>query len=247
MKITQKFIIDPSQIVNSQIKIQGQDARHILKVLRLNKGDTLSLTDGNGQDYEGTIVETSSSSLHVEPGLPVPSSTESPLWITLCSGMLKYKKMDWIIENLVPIGISEWVPFFCQRSVPRPDAKAVAKKFDRWQTIVKESLKQCRRSNLVKVHSPMNFPSVMELSQDFDTKIAFWEEENTANKPDWKSLAPAKRVIILIGPEGGFPREEISLAQSKGFVSCSLGPRILRGEIAALCAANLVQHEFGDM
>ncbi len=240
----QKFIIDPAQTKNGVVRIHGRDARHILKVLRLKSEDTLSLTDGKGTDYQGRILTITPSSLDVQLGNPRQSITESDLRITLCSGMLKHGKMDWIIENVVPLGVCEWIPFFCQRSIPRPHVRDMGKKMIRWETIVKESMKQCRRSQLVNIQPPMTFEGMLSFSSAADLKLAFWEEEKI--KPSWPRSSP-NHVIILIGPEGGFSKEEIRLAQSRGFTSCSLGTRILRSEIATLCACTLVQHRFGDM
>ncbi len=240
----QKFIIDPAQAKDGVVTIHGRDARHILKVLRLKPGDALSVTDGKRTDYQGNILRITPSSLDVQLANPTQSITESDVRITLCSGMLKHGKMDWIIENVVPLGVYEWIPFFCQRSIPRPHAKDMGKKMTRWNTIVRESMKQCRRSQLVNIHPPMTFEEMLPLSSDADLKLAFWEKEEI--KPSWPQSSP-KHIMLLIGPEGGFSKEEILLAQSWGFTSCSLGTRILRSEIATLCACTLVQHRFGDM
>ncbi len=116
---------------------------------------------------------------------------------------------------------------------------------ERWQTIARESLKQCRRSRLVEIQPPMNLESVLDMTRQATHKIAFWE----------KSGRPLNRLtdqgkggtVILIGPEGGFEAPEILMAEEKGFKAYSLGPRILRAETAAICATGLVQYILGDL
>lgn len=242
----QKFLINPELINEDTAEILGQDARHILRVLRLSPGNVLDLTDGQGTDYRGTIRDTGKDRVTIRLDEKSASRTESPLHLTVCSGMLKHQKMDDVIKTLTQIGIREWIPFFCERAVPTPDAKRLTKRSDRWRIIARESLKQCRRSRLVDIRSPLSFREILELAPDYDHRIAFWEE---GGRP-LSRLSASKgrnRAIILIGPEGGFSKEEIDRAAQAGFHTYSLGPRILRAETAAVAAAALVQHRLGDI
>ena len=242
----QKFFIPHKQITQKQAVVQGRDARHILRVLRLVKGDMVSFTDGKGTDFTGRISDTGFDRVCMEIVDTQISHSESPLPFTVCTGMLKHQKMDEIIKGLTQMGITQWVPFFCERSIPFPDASALARRMERWQIIAAETIKQCRRSRLVKIASPKTFDTVMDLATNFDHRIAFWE------KSSWplSHLHPkenANRTILLTGPEGGFSDAEMQKATARGFVAYSLGPRILRAETAALCGAALIQHRLGDM
>jgi len=242
----QKFFTPPECIDKEKAIIQGQDAKHIYKVLRLAPGDPIHLTDGKGMDYEGKILTTGPNLIEVCLIGQHPSATESSLLLTVCCAMLKDKKMDMVIKHLTQLGIVEWVPFFCERSIPRPDSKRLLKRVQRWDTIAKESIKQCQRSCLVSIPGPIKFQEVLDLSDSYHQKIAFWEKSSHP----LTQLPPApsdNRVIILIGPEGGFTDREITLAQATGFKAYTLGPRILRAETAAICATTLIQHLLGDM
>jgi 16S rRNA (uracil1498-N3)-methyltransferase len=242
----QKFLITEESMASKTAVITGQDAKHIYKVLRLRSGDQIPLTDGNGMDYEGHIRSASPDTIQVLLTQSIPSTTESSLHLTVCCGMLKDKKMDMVIKHLTQLGIMEWIPFFCERSIPTPDSKRLASRTQRWETIVKESVKQCQRSCLVSIIRPKPFREVLDLSDNFHQKIAFWEK---SSRPltQLSSTPSDNRAIILIGPEGGFTDTEISLAQEKGFKAYSLGPRILRAETAAICATTLIQHRLGDI
>ncbi len=242
----QKFIVEQIKNLPSQISIQGQDAKHIRKVLRLTAGDMIHLTDGSGQDYAAKIFSISKTDVIVNVLESKASETESPIHITLCSGMLKDKKMDFIVKHVTQLGITQWLPFFCERSIPSPDAKRIEKRVQRWKIIAKESLKQCRRSSLPEINAPVPFENILEASDEYDAKITFWEKAEK-NLSSLKSGVPVKKAIILIGPEGGFTDSEICLAHEKGFSSYLLGPRILRAETASISSCTLIQHILGDI
>ncbi len=242
----QKFLVPRDHICKNPVVIDGPDARHITRVLRLSKKDDLILTDGMGTDFSGRITDCSREQVTVEILETRPSRTESPLPFTVCTGMLKHQKMDDIIQGLTQVGITRWIPFFCERSIPLPDAKSLARRMKRWQSIANETIKQCQRSRVVEISFPMTFERILEMAPGFDHCIAFWEQ---GGKP-LSQLMPGSGLnstLILVGPEGGFSESEINRASDKGFVPYSLGPRILRAETASLCGAALVQHRLGDM
>jgi len=241
----QKFIIEPDMRKGTTVTITGQDARHISRVLRLSPGDSLSMTDGLGTDCTGEIINITQTLVQVEITAEQAAGTESPLDLTLCTAMLKHKKMDDIIKQAVQLGITRWVPFFSGRSVPLSNPKKEVRQVERWQTIARESLKQCRRSRLVEILPPMGFEAVLDLTRGATHKIAFWEKSGRSLKE--LKTQENTGTVILIGPEGGFDATEIRMAEEKGFRSYSLGPRILRAETAAVCAAGLVQYILGDL
>ncbi|WP_457553893.1 16S rRNA (uracil(1498)-N(3))-methyltransferase [Desulfobacula sp.] len=242
----QKFIIQKIDAIPSKANIHGQDAKHISKVLRLAKGDRIIVTNGMGKDYTAKIADISPENIALDIIDEQDSLTESPINITLCSGMLKDKKMDFVIKHITQLGISEWIPFYCERSIPTPDKKRLGKRLQRWETIAKESLKQCRRSRVPKISMPVSFKELLDLSASFDLKIAFWEKA-TLRLDTLEKTPSNKNILILIGPEGGFSKNEILQSSEKGFLSYSLGPRILRAETASISSCTLVQHILGDI
>ncbi len=242
----QKFIIQKIDTIPSKAMIHDQDAKHISKVLRLNKGDRIEITNGEGKDFTAIITFISPGSIELDIIDEYDSLTESPINITLCSGMLKDKKMDLVIKHVTQLGIQNWVPFFCERSIPTPDVRRMEKRINRWEIIARESLKQCRRSRLPQISKPLGFKKLLNLSASYDLKIAFWKK--ASQKLDTLGKDPSfLKIIILIGPEGGFSETEMRMAKEKGFLSYSLGPRILRAETASISSCALVQHILGDI
>ncbi len=242
----QKFIIPTIDSIPSKAMIKGQDAKHICKVLRLNQGDKIQITNGRGRDFTAQISLILRDAVELDILDEHKSLTESSIDITLCTGMLKDKKMDLVIKHVTQLGIYKWVPFFCKRSIPTPDAKRLKKRQTRWESIAKESLKQCGRSRLPNISSPLSFKDMLNIAGSYDAKLAFWEKA-TQKLGTLEKTDPIKKVIILIGPEGGFSQTEIKLAEQKGFSSYSLGPRILRAETASISSCTLIQHILGDI
>lgn len=241
----QKFLIDKKALKAGKAVVLGQDAKHICKVLRLKPQDTVSMTDGHGIDYTGCIDKVSVEYVEISILSEKKSLTESNLDLTLCTAMLKHNKMDEIIKQITQLGVTRWIPFYSKRSIPLSDQKKEKKQIERWQTIAKESLKQCRRSCLVEILQPMDLKQVLAFSKESAHKFAFWE---ASDQPLSGTVPEAEnKAVVLIGPEGGFEEDEVRLAVEAGFISYSLGPRILRAETAAVSACCLIQYLLGDM
>ena len=147
---------------------------------------------------------------------------------------------------MTQLGIRKWIPFFSERSIPTPDAKRIGKRVERWESIARESLKQCRRSRVPEICTPMDFETVLSLPESSDVKLAFWEKASI-KLDSLLGKEVDSRIFILIGPEGGLSENEMDQAKQKGFISCSLGPRILRAETASIASCTLIQHIFGDI
>jgi 16S rRNA (uracil1498-N3)-methyltransferase len=242
------FFIEPDKSTGSNFVITGSDARHIKTVLRLKSGDKIGLFDGKGFEYEAKIVDLSTGRVTVSVIRRFPSTAESSVQITVAQGFLKEKKMDGLVRQLSELGIIKWIPFIAERSIPRPDKKQLSARTKRWEKISREAIKQCKRGCIMKIGDTVSFEEILNLSQTADLKIAFWEDDlQPLNAklpgPDGK----INKIYALLGPEGGFTKQEIESARARGFVTASLGPRILRAETATVAACVLLQHLFGDM
>lgn len=242
-----KFIIESQDTgIGTTTRFTGQDARHIFKVFRKRKNDTLTITDGRGSDFLAVITHAAPDVIDIQITDSLDLNTESALDITFCSGMLKDRKMDMVIKHITQLGIKKWIPFYCERAVPLPAPKKLAKRLDRWKTISKESIKQCNRSQLPYIESPCDFKTLMAQSENHDLSIIFWEKATQSIQTSLPAPSP-KKVMILAGPEGGFSENEISMAREHNIQAYGLGPRILRAETASISACTLIQHLFGDM
>ena len=244
-----RFFIEPGAADKPDVSITGSEARHIRNVLRLKPGDTIRLFDGTGIEYEAAITNLTGSRAELSIIAKATTAAEPPIELTIAQGYLKEKKMDSLIPSLCELGMSRWLPFISQRSVPKPDQKRLDARLERWQKIARESLKQCRRSVLPQISTPVSFDDVLEFGRSCDLKILFWEQETSLfdHNSRTDSENSAKSVLIVLGPEGGFDDQEVEKARNLGFTISGLGPRILRAETATIAACTLIQHLIGDL
>jgi len=243
-----RFFINPSEINKSEPLIVDQDATHIKTVLRLKKKDRIILLDGSGYEYHAEITGINSETIGVRILDKNKVMTESSIELIVFQCFLKEKKMDRLLRQLTTIGISEWVPVFSERSVPKLDQQRLNKKIKRWEIIAREAVKQCRRGIIPKISGPLVFRDALRSYLTADLKICFFAGETIpVGKLVISPLPVASKIIIIIGPEGGFTQKEIELVRSADFKTASLGPRILKSETAAITASTIIQYHFGDM
>ena len=244
-----RFFIEESKIADPIIIITGSDAAHIKKVLRMEPGDRIGLFDGSGFEYEARIENLFSGSVEVSITKRFLSALESPVQITVAQALLKDKKMDILARQLTEIGITKLIPFTAVRSVPRPDKKKLSARRKRWEKIAIEALKQCGRGHVTEIGETVTFNDVIKVDDECDLKIVFWENESKPVSDVVQQVHDRhyRKILAVLGPEGGFTEREIEDARACGFVTASLGPRILRAETAAIVACTILQYLFGDM
>jgi len=242
------FYIEQSELSGTTAVISGSDARHIKTVLRLKPGDKIGLFDGKGFEYRAEILALSPERIKVSITNRSPSTAESPVQIVVAQAFLKEKKMDGLVRQLSELGITKWIPFFAKRSVSRPDKKQISARTQRWEKIAKEALKQCKRGRIMEIGETLPFEEMLDLGKSCDLKIIFWESEfKSVNNQFPKPSRQIDTIFAVLGPEGGFTSQEIESARDRGFVTATLGPRILRAETATITASVLLQYIFGDM
>jgi 16S rRNA (uracil1498-N3)-methyltransferase len=234
----------PEMVNQVQPEITGSDAGHILRVLRLTIDDVVELFDGTGKGYRARIVSTFPQKVIFAIESSFALLSESPVHITLAQGMLKDRKMDDLIRQLTELGIACWMPFYASRSVPSPGDKGLGKRLERWGKIAVEAVKQCRRGRIPQILPVDDFKAVLAAADAYDQKIIFWEDTNQAFKIPQTAI---QKILLVVGPEGGFDPREVQQAKTHGFLTAGLGPRILRAETATLAACTLVQYCLGDM
>ena len=247
-----RFFVDVENIIEQEnyIRMDDQeDRKHLLKVLRLNIGDCVEISDGCGYVYIAEIQSISESAIDLKLLEKRKSEAEPDVKITLFQSIPKSDKMEIIIQKTVELGITEIVPVISRRTVVRLHSKNEQKKLERWRKIASEAAKQCKRGIIPNVHPPISFEQMLEQICQYDFVVIPYEKEKELGLKDLlKNRGPAwKKIGIVIGPEGGFAEEEISTAKRAGAVSVTLGPRILRTETAGFVALSIFMYEIGDL
>jgi len=246
-----RFFIDPAALTETTALLTDEEARHIITVLRLGVGAEIRLFDGSGRTYAARISKVTKSRveatvLSINEGAPGDKAA-----LHLGLGLLKGKKMDFIIQKATELGVVGLHPFiseFCAAGHVAADREA--RRLARWEKIIREACKQCNRPLPPTLYPVVEFePLVKETAGvDYGRKLIFWEQE-TGQGLQGMITQPEEplKVMVLIGPEGGFSPKEVEMAQGVGFELATLGKRILRAETAALAAIAILQHLLGNL
>lgn len=238
-----RFPIDQSRINNNEALITGTDYRHIVKVLRLNTGDEITLFDNNSSEYRGRIREIGKREIWVEIIESREVNTESPLRITLLQGLPKADKMDYIVEKATELGVHAIVPVITERT---QFAQRDRKK--RWERITTEAAKQCGRTKPADIENTLDFSKAIKTYSDKELKLILHVNCEVSVKNYIKNTLQAPtNIVIFVGPEGGFSDKEILLSNEMGFISLGLGPRVLRTETASVAVLSVLQFRYGDL
>ena len=242
-----RFFISPEQLAQPRPCIEGADARHLRLVLRSRPGDRIAVLDGRGSAYQARIVALERDKVYIELEAPLAENPDAAPEIILAQGYLKDKKMDGLVRQLTELGVARWIPFLAERSVPVPDQNRMVGRYERWQKLSIEAVKQCGRRRPMAIDPVVPFETALDQARDCDTRIIFYEKQSDTRTHPPVPAPTTARVFVMVGPEGGFEPDEIDRARRAGFSVLGLGPRILRAETAALTAAVLTQYLFGDM
>jgi 16S rRNA (uracil1498-N3)-methyltransferase len=242
-----RFYVTNPRIEKGILKIEGSEVRHIRRVLRLKAGDEMVVFDGSAKEYEGTIIEESPSSVAIRIQNIFSSKRESPLEITLAQSLLKGEKMDYLIQKATELGVIEIIPFFSTRSIPLFEKSKGLKRYHRWKRIAIEASKQCGRGVIPKIEPLQDYSEILPIASKDTLRLVLWERGGKKLKEVLRGSKEKGKIFFIVGPEGGLSQEEVEHAKKEGFISVSLGERILRSETAGLCLLSVLQYEWGDI
>ena len=243
-----RFFVSPEQIKAGRVTITGPDVVHIVKVLRLGTGATLTVLDGRGKVYEAVVEQVGREEVICAVIAESQAKGTPPIRITLVQGLPKGDKMDLIVQKATELGVWRLIPLACDRSVVKLVGDKPQRRSERWQRIAREAAKQCRRPDVPEVLPPVGWEDVLAGMPDGVAALIPWEEENLESlKKVLGESGPMEDVYVFIGPEGGFTTAEVELARSRGIRPVTLGPRILRTETAGLAVLAIILYQFGDL
>ncbi len=251
-----RLFIPPEELTSQEIIIHGENAHYLSSVLRITTGENITIFDGHGNRYLCKINKIYKKEVIAEKIKKDICSAESPLSIVLAQGIPKGEKMDLIIQKSTELGVKKIIPLITERSQVKHASRS-----ERWRKIALSASQQSGREKIPDIEEPIGFkdffnPPIPPLSKGDEggfldknhCGIIFSEEQKEQNlKKILNSFKDTKNIALLIGPEGGFTDTETKMANEKGFMTASLGPRILRTETAALSAISIIQYELGDM
>ena len=235
--MSHRFFAD-SPIANRAI-LTGQEAQHLLKVMRAKVGDEITIFDGSGVEFLARIARLSRHDVELEVLERHEISCELSFRLTIGVALPKGERQRWLVEKLTELGVTELIPLHTERGVAQPTGAAL----ERLRRAVIEASKQCGRNRLLQIAEPLR---VIDFCGSAPVDARKWlahpRPEGPASMPGPLhtrngATQKASDVFAAIGPEGGFTTAEVSHALSQGWQAVSLGSRILRTETAAIALA----------
>jgi 16S rRNA (uracil1498-N3)-methyltransferase len=232
---------------SDRFELGKENLRYVKSVLRMKKGDRLMLFDGSGRECE-TLISRITKDAFVLEVTKRCTPREKGIFITLMQSLPKANKMDFIVQKATELGVGRIVPFLSSRSVPRLSTEKAGHKVMRWRNIAVEAARQCGRANVPGIDEFLSYEEALTQTDNESLNMIFWEEETGKGVRDIltdRRHDGVKAISFIVGPEGGFAKEEVARAAEKGFVSVSLGRQVLKVETAALTILSIVQYEKG--
>ena len=234
-----RFFVEEIHREGEVVPISGTDAHKIANVLRLRSGDRVEIVDSAGTLFDAELqVEDGDVRAQLAQGR---TRSDSAIVIDVAQGLPKGSKMDFVVEKLTELGVNAIIPFESERSVVREPGAA---KIERWRRLARAAAQQSGRLDVTNVHEALTFADLSETFPNYDVVLFPWE---AAPQEPLRDILPgliesARRVLVVIGPEGGLSHREADQSTSAGAHLISLGSRILRTETAAMMVASILRY-----
>ena len=226
--MTERFFVEPP-ICSPTVKLIGDEFQHLVKVMRAQVGDEVTLFDGSGAEFTARVSSLGKLAAELEILARRPLDRELPFSLTLAVALPKGDRQKWLIEKIVELGVTCLIPLITERGVAQPVENALL----RLRRGVMEASKQCGRNRLLEIGEPSD---ALNFFRERPSTATCWLADPTGAPLPRRETA-ATNILAAIGPEGGFTPAEVAAALAAGWSPISLGPRILRVETAAIAIA----------
>ncbi|MEK6748879.1 MAG: 16S rRNA (uracil(1498)-N(3))-methyltransferase [Pseudomonadota bacterium] len=229
----------------TELALEESPARHLVRVLRLQRGAEVSVFNGRGGEYSAVIERIERDEVRVRVGAHVERELESPLSIWLGQGISRGDRMDYTLQKAVEMGVGAVFPLAMERSVVKLAGERADKRMQHWQGVVNAACEQCGRNTVPQVHAPQLLTQWGEALPKHAQRLMLLP--GSVQRLRDIALDVHRPVALLIGPEGGMSEQESAIARAAQFIPVSLGPRILRTETASIAALAALQLRCGDL
>lgn len=231
----QRYFVDTDKDI---FELSKDDSYHITKVMRNNLGDKVEVVINKKLNICEIInIDNNVTVKKIEE---IETESELPCHITIAQSLVKEQKMDLILQKCCELGASEIIPVNTTRSIVKLDKKEI-KKIERWKKIVKEASEQSKRVVIPTINEILSVKELAKLEYDIKILCTVNELSTSIKKVLSNDLKDAK-IILVIGPEGGFTLEEEKILIDSGYISTSFGNRVLRTETASLYALSIINY-----
>lgn len=250
----QRYFVTPARMGPQAVSLEGDDARHLAQVMRAKPGDKFIACDGTGREAVAKVVTVGKDSVEADILEERTVSSEMAWRVTVAQSLPKGDKLETVIQKGTEAGAAAFLPFLSRRTVVQYDERKEAKRIDRWRKIAKEAAEQSHRGVVPEVMAVSSWKALVGAFSGYDLVLLCYEEEGRSGNglrpllTEFASRNPASpRVLVVVGPEGGFDEREAEEAAAAGAKTVGLGKRILRTETAALYALACLAYASGEL
>lgn len=242
----QRYFVDPKNVFDNKIIISDSDYHHITKVMRMKEGNNVICCDGTNS-YKCVISQITPNEVILEIIEVLDEKKELPVKITIAQGIVRREKMEEVIDKITQLGASFYLPINMERCNVKFNDEKLDRKMERMNKIAKEAAEQSHRTSLLIVEKPILFKEMVNLKDNYD--LCLYAYEITSKDKSLKEVLKEKEyknILIVIGPEGGISDKEVKIMNENNFIPVSLGPRILRTEVAPTYAMAAISYELEE-
>lgn len=238
-----RIFVDQPLSCGTNVVLDDRAARHVNQVLRLRRGESVTLFNGQGGEFCASLTEVSRRTVQANIETYVDIERESPLKIHLGQGLAKGERMDIVIQKAVELGVSSITPLTTERSVVKLTSERAERRLAHWIAIAIHACQQCGRNRIPLISSAIELSTWVRESQS-DMRLLL----SPGATQSLNSLAiEGRSVALLVGPEGGLTDHEQETAAKHRFVAVRLGTRVLRTETASVVGLAALQLKGGDL
>jgi len=241
MPSVDRYFLD-SPIQSGAATLSGDEAHHLIHVMRAKPGTAITLFSGNGMEYDSKVESVGRNVVRLTVLSHRPVDRELTVDLTLGVALPKGERQKWLVEKAVELGVTRIVPLRTARSVAQPVAQALG----RLRRSVIEASKQCGRNRLMEIAEPRDWGELVAGTPEVACRLVAHPAGRGTEADGPLAVAfsrdplRAGSFLLAVGPEGGFTSEEVALATCAGWRTVDLGPRILRVETAGLVLVTMV-------
>jgi len=236
-----RFFTPVELLTDVEITLPASAARHCA-VLRLRRGDAISVFNGAGGEFDAELTQVSGECTRARITVACSVERESPLGITLAQCVSGGDRMDFALQKSTELGVSRIVPIESTRSIVKLSLERADRRVAHWRSVVVAACEQCGRTRIPEVTAITELDTFLTQADGGSVRLLLAPEGDR----DLKRIKRPHSVTLLVGPEGGLAPAERQRAEARGFLPVRFGPRVLRTETAPLAVIAAMQAMWGD-
>ncbi|MFH1865630.1 MAG: RsmE family RNA methyltransferase [Candidatus Eisenbacteria bacterium] len=241
------FRVQPGSLGVRETVIDGPEGHHAVDVVRVRRGDLVRLIDGEGTEAVARVDAAERSEAAVSIVEERSHERRTSVHLTVVQALLKGRAFDDVVRRCTELGVAEIVPVRTSRSIGKVPSDAEESRMTRWEAIAVAAVKQSRGVFFPRIGEVRDLGSVGGLVAGHDRALVAWEEETGAGLKQALGIPAPRRILLVVGPEGGLAADEVDVLAASGATPVSVGRRVLRADWAAAAVSAMISCEVGGL